>query len=111
MTRVLIVDADVADRLGNEWDRVYAPIGGCKMVDGRTLGRDAYIADRAEWEKSTMQHGVDRAAELGHTLEADPPGGISRARRMTCSTCGGAVLVYPGNPVPYGSAYTTICAV
>lgn len=109
MTRVLVIDEEAEDRLGAEFDRVFAPIGGCQLADGRTLGRSAYVAHYAQWEKPTIQIGAERAEELGHVLEADPPWGLTRTRRLTCIECGSAVLAYPGNNVPYGSAYERVC--
>jgi hypothetical protein len=42
-----------------------------------------------------------------HALEWDPPAGLTRADRWTCTRCGAAALNYLGNV--YGSATTESC--
>ncbi|MGW2169122.1 hypothetical protein ACWC1C_01165 [Streptomyces sp. NPDC001705] len=44
----------------------------------------------------------------GHDFEDDPPHGLSRVERWTCTRCGHAVLRNGG--VVYGSAVTEECA-
>lgn len=51
---------------------------------------------------------VKRAAEKGHTVESDPPFGLTRAERWTCTKCGRAVLRYLGHI--YGSAVEEVCS-
>lgn len=50
-----------------------------------------------------------RAEALGHTVEYDPPFGMTRGERWTCTNrlCGAAVLRYDNNI--YGSAATETC--
>lgn len=48
-----------------------------------------------------------KAIANGHTLEWDPPHGLSSASRWTCTTCGSAALRYDGNE--YGSATEEKC--
>jgi hypothetical protein len=50
---------------------------------------------------------VKRAESLGHTVEWDPPGGLSSAGRWTCKGCGAAVIIYDHNI--YGSAVERRC--
>ncbi len=50
---------------------------------------------------------VEQAEALGHTVENDPPHGLSAVSRWTCTTCGAAVLVRGG--VTYGSAIEKTC--
>jgi hypothetical protein len=48
------------------------------------------------------------AAARGHVLENDPPHGLSRMRRQTCTKCGSAVLLRPDGS-GYGSALESDC--
>ncbi len=50
---------------------------------------------------------VAKAAEKGHTVQWDPPWGMTAARRWTCTRCGDAVLDYCGNV--YGGAVDRTC--
>ena len=57
---------------------------------------------------SNFSAGVTRARALGHDLENDPPANtLSGMNRMTCKTCGAAVL---GNgSIAYGGALDRKC--
>lgn len=54
-----------------------------------------------------VEPAVAAATEKGHTVEWDPPWGMTAARRWTCTRCHDAVLDYAGNV--YGSAATRTC--
>lgn len=54
-----------------------------------------------------MTSPVERAQALGHQVEDDAPGGVSRVQRWTCTVCGDAVLSYNGNI--YGGAVERTC--
>jgi hypothetical protein len=50
---------------------------------------------------------VAQKVKDGHTLEWDPPHGLSSVRRWTCTTCGDAVL--DSGTVIYGGATERTC--
>ena len=50
---------------------------------------------------------VKRAEANGHTVEHDPPGGLTSGDRWTCTACGSAVMIYNRNI--YGSAIDRTC--
>lgn len=50
---------------------------------------------------------VAARVQAGHSLEVDPPHGLSAASRWTCRTCGDAVLMYGTNV--YGAVTERTC--
>lgn len=50
---------------------------------------------------------VTKAAELGHTVEWDPPAALTAVRRWTCIQCGGTALDNRGHI--YGDATEKTC--
>lgn len=54
---------------------------------------------------------ADVAAKVkpGHVWEDDPPWGLSRMSRWTCSACDRAVLRHPSTGHVYGSATEEAC--
>lgn len=67
---------------------------------GTVYGRRIDLAELVE-------PAVARAIENGHTVESDPPAGMTAAQRWTCTRCGDAALDYHGNV--YGGAVDRTC--
>lgn len=50
---------------------------------------------------------INKAEDLGHKVDTDPPAAFTAARRWTCTKCGDSVLAYGSNI--YGSAVDRYC--
>lgn len=65
------------------------------------------VEDEAAWLQEWLDRPVTQANARGHDVEPDPPAGLTRAERWTCSKCGNAVL--RNREVIYGSAVSEDC--
>lgn len=86
-------------------------LGHPELPGGWTSWQEALHSDDScraffDWHKTEP---VKRAESLGHTVEWDPPFGLTSGRRWTCTRdeCGRAVLI--NGDVIYGEAVRERC--
>lgn len=93
-------EALIAAGYDNLWDIERMPIPWQNVQRDQVSG-----VDYLNWSYTEAPR---RAEALGHEPESDPPFGMTRAERWTCTRCGDAVLKYNDNI--YGSAVDEVCS-